>query len=440
MDFTPIQTWRVALYATMTRNAAVLMNILDALLTASQARRAIELTLTPAFARQWPSFYHGLHAGHLDRAALRTLYCTHAPYTPGQRLVLALDTTSILRPQSPTARDRMAVHAAHLPEGAKPIGLGWQFSLLVVAPDTPSSWTYVLDCTRVRTGTTPARLGAIQVAAVLPHLPARPLLLGDRYYGSASFLLDPRLTDCDKLVRIQTHRVFYRQPPPRQPHQRGRTPRKGTRFQPKDPTTHGPPTATWTGTDARGRRVTVQAWNGMAFAEDLTHTVTLLHCARDDGANTKTDPRVIWLLWDSATESAPLPEIPDRYAQRFSIEHGIRFKKQALLWTTPRVRTQAFQLWTDLVMAAHNTLLVARPLGEGLRLPWEQHSTGPLTPQHVRRALAAFLPTLGTPAPSPQPRGKSPGRVPGSHPQPATRFPIVRKQRPAASHAPPITA
>jgi len=297
----------------MTRGAAVLMNILDALLTAPHAQRAIELTLTLAFARQWPSFYQGLQEGHLDRAALRALYCAHAPFMPGQRLVLALDTTSILRPQSPTARDRMAVHAANLPEGVTPIGLGWQFSLLVVAPDPPSSGTYVLDCTRVRTGTTPARLGAMQVAAVLSQLPIRPLLLGDRYYGSATFVRDPRLRDCDKLVRLQTHRVFYRQPSAPRPGQRGRPPTKGPRFQPNDPATHGPPTATWTGADACGRAVTVRAWAGLAYADAMDYPVTLIACARQEGRDTKHDPRVIWLLWDSRTEAAPLPEIPDLY-------------------------------------------------------------------------------------------------------------------------------
>ncbi|HEY3398430.1 MAG TPA: transposase [Armatimonadota bacterium] len=435
MDYTVLQTWRVALYATMTRNAAVLMNILDALLSATHARRAIELTLTLAFARQWPSFYQGLQEGHLHRSALRQVYCAQVPWTPGQRLVLILDTTGILRPQAPTARDRMTVHTATRADGGTPRGLGWQFSLLVVAPDPPSSWTYTLDCTRVRTGTTPARLGALQVADVLPHLPARPLLLGDRYYGSATFVLDPRLTACDKLVRLQTHRVFYWPPPPRGPHQRGRPPRKGARFQPKDPATHGPPTATWTGTDARGRRVTVRAWAGLAFAEALSHPVTLLECARHDGRDTKADPRVIWLLWDSPSEAAPLPEIPDRYAQRFSVEHGIRFTKQTLLWEAPHVRTAAFQVWTDLVMAAQNTLYLARPICAGVRLPWDRQA--PVTPQQVRRALAAILPTLGSPAPSPQPRGKSPGRRPGCHPHPAPRFSIVWKGRAATAHAPP---
>lgn len=434
MDTTPFQTWRVALYATMTRQAAVLMNIVDALISAPRLQRAIDLTLTPAFVRQWPSFYQGLQQGHLDRTALRALYAAHVPYLAAQRLVLALDTSSILRPQSLTARDRMAVHAANLPAGSKPVGIGWQFSLLVATPETPSCWTYVLDVTRVRAGTTAARLGAKQVAAVRPWLPSRPLVLGDRYYGSATFVLDPCLQDCDKLVRLQTHRVFYRPPAPRTEHSRGRPPKKGPRFQPKNPATHGEPTATWTGTDTHGRAVTVRAWAHLLFPDDLTHPVTVLECARQDGPNTKRDPRVIWLLWDSATEDAPLAEIPTLYSRRFSIEHGLRFDKQVLRWAEPRLRTRAFERWTDLVMAAHNSLQVARTLGETVRCPWQQGT--PCTPLHVRQALAKILPTLGTPASTPQPRGKSPGRARDFHPTPAKRYPIIRKH-PAKPGKPP---
>ena len=431
MDFTQLQAFRAALYLTFRRRATVLMDIIDALLTSAQARRAIEITLAPAFQQRWPSFYQGLQEGHIYRAGLRRVYCQFIPHTPGHRLVLALDTVSVLRLLSPTARDRMAVHAANLPDTAPPVGLGWQFSAVVVVPEVPSSWTYYLECTRISSGTTPARLGTAQLASLLPLLPARPVVLGDRYYGSAAFVLGTKDLKCDKLLRIQTHRVFYRQPPPPDPHQRGPHPKKGARFQPKDPATHGPPSATWTGTDARGRPVTVTAWTGLAFAEDLTHSCTILRCARQDGPDSKRDPRVIWLLWDSP-DAAPLSEIPDLYTRRFSEDHGFRFDKQALLWEEPRLRTPAqFQRWTDLMVAAHNTLVVARPVVGGVRLPWERDTDRPLTPQQVRRAFPGIMATLGTPAPPPQPRGKSPGRAPGTVVRPAKRYAVVRKSAPA---------
>jgi hypothetical protein len=444
MDLTALRAFRVALYQTFHRGQAVLMNILDALLVTPHAQRVVEVTLSPAFARAWPSLYQGLQQGRIDRQALRRLYCASLPYTPGDRLVLAVDPTSILRPASPTARDRMAVHAANLPEDAKPVGMGWQFSAIVVTPVQPSSWTYYLACTRIRSGTTPTQLAVVQLATLRPQLPARPLVLGDRHFGSAAFLLHPGMPDCDRLARIQTHRLFYRLPPERAPDQRGRPRKRGAKFQPKDPRTHGPPTHRVTTHDARGRAVAVTAWDGLYFGQDMTHPLTLVRCVRDEGAHSTRDPREIWVVWDSPAspdhpaEPAPVTEVPALYARRFSIDHGFRFDKQSLLWEDPRLRTPGqFQLWTDVLIAAHNTLVLTRPLVEGIRLPWERGQERAETPQQVRRAFAGLYPELGTPAPAPQLRGKSPGRAPGTCPPPAKRYPIVRKTR---AHAPPAAS
>ena len=438
MDTTRFAAWRVALYQTFTRGTDTLMNTLDALLVATSVHHAIELTLMFPFARRWSSFYQDLQRGHIQRRALRQAYVDFLPYTPGTRLVLAVDPCSIRRPLAATARDRMAVHAPTESAGTAPVGLGWQFAALAVVPDPPSSWSYYLDCTRIRSGTTAARMAALQLSSVLPALPARPVVLGDRYFGSATFVLGTKTLACDKLLRIQTHRVFYRPPPVPDPHRRGRRPQKGARFQPKDPTTHGPPTAQWSGDDARGRAVTVTAWADLAFKEDPGYRLTLLQCARQDGPATKRDPRVIWLLWASP-DPAPLADAPDLYTRRFSIDHGFRFDKQAFRWEDLRVRTPAqFQRWTDLLTAAHNTLGVARSLGVDARLPWERTPHRPMTPQHVRRALPGILAKLGTPAALPQPRGKSPGRRRGTVVRPAKRYPIVVKGRPPTAHAPPV--
>ena len=89
------------------------------------------------------------------------------------------------------------------------------------------------------------------------------------------------------------------------------------------------------------------------------------------------------------------------------------------------------------MLAAHNTLVIARADIEAVRLRWEGHADRPATPAQVRRALAGILPTLGTPAPLPQLRGKSPGRAPDFHPKPAKRYAVVRKRRSATTHTPP---
>jgi hypothetical protein len=278
---------------------------------------------------------------------------------------------------------------------------------------------------------------------VLDACPARPdprpLVLADRYYGSATFVQALQTLPCDGLCRMQTHRVFYRRPPPvATPRPPGRPATKGPRFQPKDPTTHGTPDATWTGVDARNRPVTVEAWHDLGFADDPTVRVTVLRCARHDGPDTRRDPRVIWLVWVSP-DPAPLAEIANLYARRFSIEHGIRVDKQVLGWSQPRFRgSTVFQRWTDLVMTAHNLIGLARTITDTPRLPWERHTAPAPTPPQVQRGLPRILARLGTPAAAPQPRGKSPGRAVGTRMTPAPRYPIVYKG-PTKSADPPAS-
>ena len=98
-----------------------------------------------------------------------------------------------------------------------------------------------------------------------------------------------------------------------------------------------------------------------------------------------------------------------------------------LLWDEPRLRTPAqTERWTQIVACAHNQLVLARPLVAGLYRPWETRRSV-LTLAQVRLAMPAFLMQLGTPARSPQPRGKAPGRDNGFHPKPAMRHPVIRK-------------
>jgi hypothetical protein len=78
------------------------------------------------------------------------------------------------------------------------------------------------------------------------------------------------------------------------------------------------------------------------------------------------------------------------------------------------------------VAITHNHLALARDLVAAELRPWENTQRTP-TPQQVRRGMLKLLPALGTPARSPQPRGKSPGRAKGTKIGKAKRFSVVRK-------------
>jgi hypothetical protein len=83
-----------------------------------------------------------------------------------------------------------------------------------------------------------------------------------------------------------------------------------------------------------------------------------------------------------------------------TIEHTVRFAKQTLGWTTPRVRTPTqADRWTWLVLAGYTQLRLARELAADQRLAWERpRPPGQLSPYRVRRGFSRLLCALGTPA------------------------------------------
>jgi hypothetical protein len=130
-------------------------------------------------------------------------------------LLLGLDTSPIRRPDAVTARDRTLVYWPNLPRDATPVVPGWSFSALVVLPQPVSSWTYMLDHRRVPSTETAVTLGARQLRTVLPLLPCRALLLLDRHYSQAPWLLATQNLPVDQLIRARSDQVLYRPPPPR---------------------------------------------------------------------------------------------------------------------------------------------------------------------------------------------------------------------------------
>jgi hypothetical protein len=138
--------------------------------------------------------------------------------------------------------------------------------------------------------------------------------------------------------------------------------------------------------------------------------------------------KALWLWWHG-------PQAPDltvvwrAYVRRFDEEHTLRFLKQTLNWTLPRVRhPEQADRWTWLVLAGYTQLRLARACAQDQRLPWERPlRPSALTPYRVRRTFSALLGLLGTPAQRPKPCGRSPGRPPGRLSQPAPRHPALKK-------------
>jgi hypothetical protein len=141
-------------------------------------------------------------------------------------------------------------------------------------------------------------------------------------------------------------------------------------------------------------------------------------------------PKVLWLWWAGPAGCALDLELAWRaYTRRFDCEHTIRFCKQTLGWTTPRVRhPQQAERWTWLVLAAYTQLRLARAIVADQRLAWERpRPPGKLSPYRVRRGFSRLLCVLGSPAAAPKLSGCSPGRPRGRACGPAVRHPAIKK-------------
>jgi hypothetical protein len=428
-----------------------LFDLAEALLVGWWVPSCVGLAQVPAFRRQWPSVYAALRDGQVDGAGLRRLFVQHAPLPEtGRYLVVAVDSTPYPRPYAPTAPDRTLVHVPGeglvLPRGAAPVKPGWQFSLVAVVPQVASSFTYILDNQRISSTQTPIQTALTQVAALQTELQVqRPdltlLCLLDAGYATipwvAGLAAQATTTATDPasplahrvplacLVRAPANRVLYRAAPP-PTGKRGRPRQHGDPFQGKQPATHGTPDATWSGTDAAGKAITVRCWGSLHLRKVPDLAITAVCITREAARGTARDPTDTWFWW-IGDPLPPLPELAVLYAPRFRVEHGIRFDKQDLLWLDPKLRTpERTETWTAVVSAVHNMLTLARDLVAAQHFPWEDPDR-PLTPRQVRRSLPGIIAHLGTPAQPPRPRGKSPGRTPGTPVPKAPRYKVIRK-------------
>jgi len=341
-------------------------------------------------------------------------------------LWIGIDASNIARPRAITSADRTAQHVHNLPKGSKAVTYGWQFSTVVVLPEIPSSWTYLLSQRRIASSTTAIEMAFDQLQMVVPQLPPETIVALDRGYNSNWLWCRCSTLSIGVLGRLKSNRCLY-QAAPALTGKRGAPRKEGDKWQPKDPHTHGEPDADVVCLDLKGRPVQIAWWNRMHVKEARWLEVTVIRVIRPHATNKERDPRTSWFVW-IGDPHADIAQIALGYARRFGQEHGYRFDKQALLWEKPRLRTpEQFERWSQVVAIVHNHLVLGHDLIKAELRPWENKQRRP-TPQQVRRGMNTLLTYLGTPARPPQPRGKSKGRIKGAKVRKATRFPVVWKK------------
>jgi hypothetical protein len=425
-ELATLEQFRQQIYGCMKRGADAMFNVCDALLSESQAQSLVELSLSAVFERKWPSVYEALSDGEIDVKRVREVVVkTLLAFMPQDEAIwMAVDATSIHRADAQTSEDRGYIHLSNLPLVDKPLSVGWQYSHVVLLPQTPSSWVPPLDSRRIATQQTPVEVAIEQLRALRPLLGnRRVIVVADRAYATPAFLRACHDLGYTCLVRLKSDRRLYG--PGVRIHKYGPMPKDGALFQGKRKETHPEPDAVWDGTDPKGRPMHVRRFGRLHFREDRSLPVQIIEVEREAAKGSKRDPRHSWFV--TLDHCIPLQEVPMRYAGRFSEEHGFRFLKHDLLWTAVHVRTpEQFERWSWLVAIVMIELYLARDLGQALHRPWERKNR-PVTPAQVRRMMPVILGHLGTPARPCRPRGVSPGRPKGFRPTPAPRFPVVRK-------------
>src|SRR5215218_843963 len=441
--------FRSQLHACFTRRADALFELGDALVCAQMPLLSLpHLSLEPTCRRGWGSVYAALARGAVDAERLRDLLVSVLPSADPP--VFAVDVTSWPRCDAECSPERGYYYHPSRHSAGQPIIAGWAYQWICQLSFDRDSWTAPVDAARLHPLVDTDQQAARQVRALLGRLPAGgpvPLVVFDGGYDSAQLTLDLAGLPIVVLVRLRSDRCFYADPPPRAPGSTGRPRRHGAKFNCADPTTWPTPTATHLVVDDQYGTVTVAAWSGLHPKQQrhpghgtrgprpiVRGTVIRVQVERVP-AKTRP-PKVLWLWW-----AGPGPLDLDlawrAYVRRFDLEHTVRFAKQTLGGTTPRPRhPEQADRWTGLVLAGNTQLRLAREVVADKRLPWERpRPPGRLTPVRVRRGFPRLLLTLSSPAATPKPSGRSPGRPKGSRRGPAVRCPAIKAPTKKATRA-----
>jgi hypothetical protein len=436
-----LQFFRADLYGCFGRREDALFEATDALLTAGRVPSLPHLSLAAGHRRGWGSVYAALARGLVD-AGLLSVVLTKYPLADGAP-IYAVDVSVWPRCDAEASPGRGYAYHPSRHSAGQPIVAAWAYQWIAQLSFERDSWTAPMDVRRVHPTEEAGGVAAEQIRALIEHLPSTdmvPLFVFDAGYNPVALTLG--LTDVRAaiLVRLRADRCFFADPPDREPSATGGRPRRhGAKFDCKDPTTWWAPTAELRVEDAQYGAVHVQAWADLHPKQQAHATRgtrrprpivrgTLVRAEVARLPNRPYRPKVLWLWW-AGPGTPDLDVLWRAYVRRFDLEHTLRFVKQELGWTTPRVRhPEQADRWTWLVVAAYTQLRLARRWVADRRLPWERPlEAAALTPYRVRRAVPSLLLTLGTLASAPKPCGRSPGRPKGRRSGRATRYPALKK-------------
>ena len=433
------------------------MDLVNVLSSNTAAETVVELTLSPQFQRSYTALNKALAVECLGEEQLARLAAPTIEAPQARKFyLLGADVTSNPRPYAETLPDRGFVYQPNTIKGNKPIAIGHQYSFVALLPERDKvkigPWVIPLAMQRVGSQENKELVGAQQIRVILEddELPFGEALCAeavDSAYSKPAYLSVNR--DQEKLVtiaRARGTRTFYHEPvleadaEPKPGHPTW----YGSPFRLKDPDTWGEPDATTETTFVSQRkvayRVEIQGWDNLLMhgtqgiaMHEYPFTLVKIRWYKPNGEALFQKP--LWLIvMGNRRDELSLLEIYEAYLQRYDLEHFFRFGKQKLLldkFQTPDDRHEAN--WWLLVALAYLQLWAAKDLVTQLPRPWERYLPSVInrviTPAAAQRDMARIIRQIGTPAPPPKPRGKSPGRLKGTVLIPRKRLPVLKKAK-----------
>jgi hypothetical protein len=413
-----LERFRNYTYRILGNGRAALFDLMDAVLTSRSVSSFVELSLSPVFRREWPSIYEALQDGRPPRQALMKQYVQQMP--EADLTILAGDHTAWSRPHAVTLQERTYEHQPQAGVGSKPVTVGQGYSTIAWIPETAGGWAIPLLHERITSFENPMQKAARQLHLVCTQIPGSVLFLGDGEYGCAPFLKQTADIECTKLLRLRPNRVLYHAPKAYEGH--GRPHKHGEKFKLKDSSTWPIPQEDLTVEDPKLGRLRIRRWQTLHLKQAADHPFALILVQRLDEPFSKP----LWLIW-VGQDKPTLGEVWQKYLRRFAIEHWYRLVRQRLHWTIPQLSTPPqMETWSDLMPLLTWQLWLAREVVADSPLPWQKPMTK-LSPGRIANAFALLLVRIGSPAPDPKPRGKSPGWTPGRERMRRIRYPIVKK-------------
>jgi hypothetical protein len=414
-----LQEFRKSIYGRLGNARDALFDLMDAVLTTRSITSFVELSLSPLFRRKWPSLHEALQDAHPPRQALMKEYV--GTLDEAEVTVLAMDHTAWSRLHAETLQERTYEHQPQVMTGAKPVTLGQGYSTIAWIPQAQGSWALPLLHERITSFETAIEKAATQLHQVCEQVQGIILSLADSEYGCAPFVKKTAHLRCDQLIRLRPNRVLYQAPPAYSG--QGRPRKHGAKFSLKDSQTWPSPQQEQIVDDSQLGRVHLRCWQALHFQQAPDHPFSVILVERLDVPSSQP----LWLLWFD-NNNLSFSGVWHQYLRRFALEHWYRFVRQRLHWNVPQLSTpEQMETWSDLMHILTWQLWLARSVVSDSPLPWQKTQTH-LSPGRVADSIAAVLARIGSPAPEPKPRGKSPGWPLGTKRKKRPRYPTVKKR------------